>query len=109
MKCDRIAGGNRQCAKLLKVSGCGAAWLARLLGVQEVPGSNPGSPTNPLRDLRPAVILKTRVGVHWESKTGRRPAQGLSSGRVGDCDFRGLSPAVRTRHPRHSWHNRLIL
>ena len=26
-------------------SGCGAAWLARLLGVQEVPGSNPGSPT----------------------------------------------------------------
>ena len=28
-------------------SGCGAAWLARLLGVQEVPGSNPGSPTNP--------------------------------------------------------------
>ena len=27
-------------------SGCGAAWLARLLGVQEVPGSNPGSPTN---------------------------------------------------------------
>jgi hypothetical protein len=31
----------------LGVSGCGAAWLARLLGVQEVPGSNPGSPTNP--------------------------------------------------------------
>ena len=29
----------------LGVSGCGAAWLARLLGVQEVPGSNPGSPT----------------------------------------------------------------
>ena len=26
-------------------SGCSAAWLARLLGVQEVPGSNPGSPT----------------------------------------------------------------
>ena len=29
----------------MKRSGCGAAWLARLLGVQEVPGSNPGSPT----------------------------------------------------------------
>jgi hypothetical protein len=26
-------------------SGCGAAWLARLLGVQEVPSSNLGSPT----------------------------------------------------------------
>ena len=30
----------------LKASGRGAAWLARLLGVQEVPGSNPGGPTN---------------------------------------------------------------
>jgi hypothetical protein len=26
-------------------AGCGAAWLARLTGGQEVPGSNPGSPT----------------------------------------------------------------
>ena len=26
-------------------TGCGAAWLARLTGGQEVPGSNPGSPT----------------------------------------------------------------
>ncbi len=34
-------------------SGCGAAWLARLLGVQEVPGSNPGSPTKFLIDLQP--------------------------------------------------------
>ena len=33
-------------------SGCGAAWLARLLGVQEVPGSNPGSPTKFLIDLQ---------------------------------------------------------
>jgi hypothetical protein len=30
----------------MKRSGRGAAWLARLLGVQEVPGSNPGGPTN---------------------------------------------------------------
>jgi hypothetical protein len=30
----------------LKASGRGAAWLARLLGVQEVPGSNPGGPTS---------------------------------------------------------------
>jgi hypothetical protein len=35
----------RGCARL-KSSGRGAAWLARLLGVQEVPGSNPGGPTN---------------------------------------------------------------
>jgi hypothetical protein len=34
----------RRGARLIH-SGCGAAWLARLLGVQEVPGSNPGSPT----------------------------------------------------------------
>jgi hypothetical protein len=27
-------------------TGCGAAWLARLTGGQEVPGSNPGSPTS---------------------------------------------------------------
>jgi hypothetical protein len=26
-------------------TGCGAVWLARLTGGQEVPGSNPGSPT----------------------------------------------------------------
>ena len=31
--------------RLVTVSGCSAAWLARLLGVQEVPGSNPGIPT----------------------------------------------------------------
>ncbi len=28
-----------------EATGCGAAWLARLTGGQEVPGSNPGSPT----------------------------------------------------------------
>ena len=33
-------------------SGCGAAWLARLLGVQEVPSSNLGSPTKFLKDIR---------------------------------------------------------
>ena len=34
-------------------SGRGAAWLARLLGVQEVPGSNPGGPTNVFNMLQP--------------------------------------------------------
>ena len=32
-------------------SGRGAAWLARLLGVQEVPSSNLGGPTKFLKDL----------------------------------------------------------
>ena len=35
---------------ILDVSGRGAAWLARLLGVQEVPGSNPGGPTSQIKD-----------------------------------------------------------
>ena len=40
-ECFEAATGGR-----LNTSGRGAAWLARLLGVQEVPGSNPGGPTN---------------------------------------------------------------
>ena len=57
-------------------SGCGAAWLARLLGVQEVPGSNPGSPTKPLKDLQSADPHGRASGVHSESKrsfSARRP------------------------------------
>jgi hypothetical protein len=42
-------------------SGCGAAWLARLLGVQEVPGSNPGSPTIRFKHLRPQTFLRLLV------------------------------------------------
>src|ERR1700683_3671929 len=34
-------------------TGCGAAWLARLTGGQEVPGSNPGSPTHILPSRQP--------------------------------------------------------
>ncbi len=30
-----------------QITGCGAAWLARLTGGQEVAGSNPASPTPP--------------------------------------------------------------
>ena len=41
-------------------SGCGAAWLARLLGVQEVPSSNLGSPTKFLNDLEPEHFLVNR-------------------------------------------------
>ena len=42
-------------------SGRGAAWLARLLGVQEVPGSNPGGPTSLIKELhRPNPHTLTR-------------------------------------------------
>ncbi len=39
-----IRGAGAACGRI-RSSGRGAAWLARLLGVQEVPGSNPGGPT----------------------------------------------------------------
>jgi hypothetical protein len=39
-----------------------------LLGVQEVPGSNPGSPTKYLKDLQPADLLKPFFGVQLESE-----------------------------------------
>src|ERR1039457_1904669 len=48
-------------------SGCGAAWLARLLGVQEVPSSNLGSPTKFLKELQtadpPQVAFWSPTGV----------------------------------------------
>jgi hypothetical protein len=39
-------------------SGRGAAWLARLLGVQEVRGSNPRGPTKFLKHLQTADLPK---------------------------------------------------
>ena len=42
-------------------SGRGAAWLARLLGVQEVPGSNPGGPTKHVKDLHSPYLFKWSV------------------------------------------------
>ena len=44
-------------------SGRGAAWLARLLGVQEVPGSNPGGPTKVLKDLQTSPSF---LSGHWD-------------------------------------------
>jgi hypothetical protein len=49
-------------------SGRGAAWLARLLGVQEVRGSNPRGPTKFLKHLQTADLPKWRFGVQLESK-----------------------------------------
>ena len=42
-------------------SGRGAAWLARLLGVQEVPGSNPGGPTKYLKKLQTRDLSRPAV------------------------------------------------
>ena len=47
-------------------SGRGAAWLARLLGVQEVPGSNPGGPTKFLKHLQaPNPKGPRQLGPNW--------------------------------------------
>src|SRR5579863_9659978 len=56
-------------------SGRGAAWLARLLGVQEVPGSNPGGPTKVFKELQPGrpsknSPLESISG--WQHKRCRR-------------------------------------
>src|SRR5580704_11070993 len=52
---------------ILTISGCGAAWLARLLGVQEVPGSNPGSPTKYLKEL-PTADLPDPTGFYGSTR-----------------------------------------
>ena len=53
-----------------RFSGCGAAWLARLLGVQEVPSSNLGSPTKFLKELQTSDFRRPPFGVQLESKEG---------------------------------------
>src|SRR6476646_3885308 len=50
-------------------TGCGAAWLARLSGGQEVPGSNPGTPTG----ISPGYFAEAGLGnppVRWETRWG---------------------------------------
>src|ERR1700733_412861 len=59
-------------ADRLVISGRGAAWLARLLGVQEVPGSNPGGPTKFLKELQRPHPSKAVFGVQLESKLSVR-------------------------------------
>ena len=81
-------------------SGCGAAWLARLLGVQEVPGSNPGSPTKYLKALQPVDLLRLLL---WRP-TGVQ--KGMPPFKVGRslCPVlisQGLSTPTETRHFRH--------
>ena len=90
-------------------SGCGAAWLARLLGVQEVPSSNLGSPTKFLKDLQTIEhFLASPFGVHLESKSGRRRPSFFEP--IKNCSNSwGLSPPIKTRQTRHFGSNRLIL
>jgi hypothetical protein len=82
----------------IEASGCGAAWLARLLGVQEVPGSNPGSPTKFPKDLQKARPRWRRFAVQLEFKC-ERPAVRLPRLRqkIRSNSWR-LSLARRTRH-----------
>lgn len=40
------------------MSGCSAAWLARLNGVQEVVGSNPATPTTIFKGFRILTIAR---------------------------------------------------
>src|ERR1035438_2092606 len=56
----------------LPVSGCGAAWLARLLGVQEVPSSNLGSPTKLLKDIWTLLPLHSGFWSPSGVQNGRR-------------------------------------
>jgi hypothetical protein len=53
----------------MDVSGCGAAWLARLLGVQEVPSSNLGSPTKFFKGLQAKAGLYANCGGKPQSQT----------------------------------------
>ncbi len=106
-------------------SGRGAAWLARLLGVQEVPGSNPGGPTKTFQR-----VADTRSSTHpsvesnLESTNGRQrggfrratrdPPQvlpcvskysqysKLAAGPHPPLQAQRLSPPLETRHSRHS-------
>ena len=73
-----------QASARLRRSGRGAAWLARLLGVQEVPGSNPGGPTKYLKELQTQDLSKPTVWSPTGVQNGRR---GLS--------FAGLLAASR--------------
>ena len=73
-------------------SGCGAAWLARLLGVQEVPSSNLGSPTKFLKDLQAPGLPQ---GPFWSPtgvQNGRIRRLAADQGRD-----RPISSCARTR------------
>src|ERR1035438_7025507 len=72
---------------LLLGSGCGAAWLARLLGVQEVPSSNLGSPTiffNNLAIYMTTGLVSNSVKAGWISAQLTLPIRRAVSSLI-DC------------------------
>src|ERR1035441_8795245 len=92
-------------------SGRGAAWLARLLGVQEVPSSNLGGPTKFLKDLqkadRPQVCLWSPTGVQTED-SGALVFTHFVRPNFRPPNAPGLSPPIKTRQTRHLALNLLI-
>src|ERR1700691_246637 len=77
-------------------SGRGAAWLARLLGVQEVPSSNLGGPTK-----APFVITFPPSRAQFRHDCGET---------VNEMPRPGLGPAVQLEHlgialPKHLCHH----
>jgi hypothetical protein len=101
-RCQINSAHTADCAKL-RSSGCGAAWLARLLGVQEVPSSNLGSPTKTLHRLTevcntPDLLLESNL----ESKKGRQrssrpPFLGLADSRISTLE--SSRPLSSCRNP----------
>ncbi len=89
----------------MKRSGRGAAWLARLLGVQEVPGSNPGGPTKRFKVHSLLAPCDCRFAVQLESKTGR---QRLRASMAADIDHvhSGSCHGESAECPRHlDWYD----
>ena len=70
----------------IDMTGCGAAWLARLTGGQEVPGSNPGSPTQSRRPERcaPCGLSPTQPRQNPKSPIGCSGDRGRRSGQSRD-------------------------
>jgi hypothetical protein len=66
-----------------------------VLGVQEVPGSNPGSPTKFLKELQPAFLPNLTTGVQLESSL-------WTPGMFSDFDpFEGFLPQKSRRTKTH--------
>jgi hypothetical protein len=76
----REGSGRRSSSFGCRSTGCGAAWLARLTGGQEVAGSNPASPTEPNRN---------RIETESKPNPGR---PGLPLGALGRRGARGGAP-----------------
>ena len=88
----RRPAGLSAVGSLASHTGCGAAWLARLTGGQEVAGSNPASPT----DTRPAQD---------EREASRSKSGAVSDRRSGAVCSRPVTPSNRGgRPPRRCVH-----